>query len=354
MVKCSWEDMSLLDCEGSMTTGLSLKLLAGIAMVLTATLSTRAFAVEQPHNPIVISNIQEPEEMRVASFPIRNTVPTAANRALEEKIQAGQAKMRALSTYEAITDFTDAINIEGQELLKSEAYEGRADAYMQTYEWDLAIKDLTAAISLEIGSSVVVGNVSQFRAIYPEYAAASDEAIAQKLNQTFYPDMKYEDFSQRFLTGHSLFSTTISELYIKRSDSYLKKGDWRSALVDFHRATNGFPDYAAGLDRWRQFEETYNAYSYVDMKNFDDANDGSVKLSIKQAHGVKEAPGPYELYRFELNCSAEKIRTLSWAEYDASGTLKKSGEGGRWGSIWPNTLGEILEHGACSNSSKSG
>jgi hypothetical protein len=60
---------------------------------------------------------------------------------------------------------------------------------------------------------------------------------------------------------------------LHRSDAYLRKGDWRSALVDFRRATNGFPDY---------------------------------------------------------------------------------GQGGRWGSIWPNTLAEILEHGACSNSFKSG
>jgi tetratricopeptide (TPR) repeat protein len=332
-----------------MTSGLSLKLLAGIAMVLTATPSSRAVAIEQPGTPILIPNIQEPQEMRVAPFPVRNTVPTAADRALEEKILAGQAKMRALSFYEATSDFTDAIKIEGQELLKSEAYEGRADAYIQTYEWDLAIKDLTAAISIEIGRSVLVGNVSQFRAIYPEYAAASDEAIAQKLNQTFYPDMKYEDFSQRFLTGHSLFSVTISDLYIKRSDTYLKKGDWRSALIDFRRATNGFPDYAAGLDRWRKFEETSNTYSSVDMENFDDAHDGLVKLSIKQAHKGNDVPGPYELYRFELNCSAEKIRALSWAEYDASGSLKKSGEGGRWGSIWPATLGKILEDGACGN-----
>jgi hypothetical protein len=86
------------------------------------------------------------------------------------------------------------------------------------------------------------------------------------------------------------------------------------------------------------------------MENFDDARDGSVKLSIKQAHRVNDAPGRYELYRFELNCSTEKIRALSWAEYDASGTLVKSGEGGRWGSIWPATLGKILEDGACSNS----
>ena len=144
-------------------------------------------------------------------------------------------------------------------------------------------------------------------------------------------------------------STLIPDLFIKRSDAYLRKGDWRSALIDFHRATNGFPEYAAGIDSWRQFDETYNTRSYVDMKNLDDARDESVKLSIKQAHGVNDAPGPYEISRFELNCSAEKIRTLSWVEYGALGSLVKSGEGGRWGSIWPATLGQILEDGACSN-----
>ena len=78
-----------------MTSGLSLKLLVGI--ILTATLSIRAVAVEQARTSILIPNIQEPEEMRVAPFPIHNTVPTAADRAIEEKIQVGQAKMRDLS-----------------------------------------------------------------------------------------------------------------------------------------------------------------------------------------------------------------------------------------------------------------
>jgi len=330
-----------------MTRGPSLKRLAGIAIVLTATLSN-AVAGEEPRTSILIPNIQEPEEMRVAPFPMRNIVPAPDDRMLGEAIEAGRAKMQSLSPHEAISDFTDAIKIEGWELLKASAYEGRASAYMQTREWDLAIKDLTSAISLQIAGSVV-GNVSQFRAIYPEYGAASDEAI-----QTFYPDIKYEDFSARFLTGSSTVipDTVIPELYIKRSDAYLRKGDWLSALIDFRRATNGFLDYA--IDPWRQFEETYNTHSYVDMKNFDDADHGSLKLWIKQVHGANDAPGPYELYRFELNCSAEKISTLSWAEYNASGTLVKSGQGGRWGSIWPNTIAEILEHGACGNSSKSG
>jgi hypothetical protein len=333
-------------------TELCQSLLAGIAIVLTATLSVRAVAVEQLRTPILIPDIQEPEEMRVAPFPMGDIVSTSADRMLEETIQAGQAKMLSLSPYEAFLNFTDAIKLEGPKLLKSKAYEGRAGAYMQTREWDLAVKDLTTAISLQVAGSVL-GNVSQFRAIYPEYAAASDEAIAQKLNQTFYPDIKSEDFSAHFLTGPPLSSTIIPALYIKRSDAYLRKGDWRSALIDFHRATNGFPDYAVGIDHWRQFDETSNTHSYVDTKHFDDASDGLVKLWIKQAHGENDAPGPYELYRFELNCSAEKIRTLSWAEYNASGTLVKSGEGGRWGSIWPNSLGEILEHGACSNSNSS-
>jgi len=160
-----------------MTRRPSLKRLAGIAIVFTATLSN-AVAVEQPRTSILIPNIQELEEMRVAPFPMHNIVSTPTDRTLGEAIEAGQAKMQSLSPYEAISDFTDAIKIEGWELLKSKAYEGRASAYMQTREWDRAIKDLTSAISLQIAGSVV-GNISQFRAIYPEYGAASDEAIAQ-------------------------------------------------------------------------------------------------------------------------------------------------------------------------------
>ena len=137
-----------------MTRGPSLKRLAGIAIVLTATLSN-AVAVEQPRTSILIPNIQEPEEMRVAPFPMYNIVSTPADRTLGEAIEAGQEKMQSLSPYEAILDFTDAIKIEGWELLKASAYEGRASAYMQTREWDLAIKDLTSAISLQVAGSVV-------------------------------------------------------------------------------------------------------------------------------------------------------------------------------------------------------
>jgi hypothetical protein len=47
-------------------TDLYQSLLAGTVIVLTATLSVRA--VEVDRTPILIPNIQEPEEMRVAPF----------------------------------------------------------------------------------------------------------------------------------------------------------------------------------------------------------------------------------------------------------------------------------------------
>src|SRR6266700_3039862 len=38
---------------------------------------------------------------------------------------------------------------------------------MKTRQWDLAIRDLSTAISLQVGGSVLLMNVDQFRAIYP-------------------------------------------------------------------------------------------------------------------------------------------------------------------------------------------
>jgi tetratricopeptide (TPR) repeat protein len=117
----------------------------------------------------------------------------------------GLAKMEIGSFYDAISDFTASINITGRKLGETNGYQNRANAYMKTEQWDLAIKDLTTAISLQVGPIVMMGNVALFRAIYPEYAAASDETIGRKLNQTFYPNSKYEDLSQRFLTGRPFF-----------------------------------------------------------------------------------------------------------------------------------------------------
>jgi tetratricopeptide (TPR) repeat protein len=249
--------------------------------------------------------------------------------------------------YGAISDFSSAIKVQPRKLQEHYSYESRADTYMKTRQWDLAIRDLTTAISLQVGGSVLLMNVNQFRAIYPEYKAASDEAITRKLHQTFLPDLTYEGFSERFLTRSAMGSTVIPDLYLKRSDAYLKEGNWHLASIDFRRAINGFPDYADAVDRWREIGQMGDGRGYIDMKTFDDARNDSIKVWIKQARGASEAVGPYELQRFEINCGARQMRTVSLATYDASGNLVGSREGGRWTSIIPDTVGETLYSGAC-------
>src|SRR5262249_1448041 len=156
--------------------------------------------------------------------------------------------------YDAVSDFSSAIKIQGRQLQEHYSYEGRADAYMKTRQWDLAIRDLTTAISLQVGGSLLLMSVDQFRGIYPEYKSASNEAIARKLHQTFYPNVKYGDgdIAERFFSQRIMPSTVIPDLYLKRSDAYLKNGNWRRASIDFRRAINGFPDYADVVDRWRE------------------------------------------------------------------------------------------------------
>src|SRR5262249_28014348 len=134
----------------------------------------------------------------------------------------GLAKMQLDRDYDAISDFSSAIKIQPQEWNEHYSYENRADAYVKTRQWDLAIRDLTTAISLQVGRGVLLMNVDQFRAIYPEYKAASNEAIARKLHQTFYPNLTYEGFSKDFLTRRPMGSTVIPDLYVKRSDAYLR------------------------------------------------------------------------------------------------------------------------------------
>ena len=57
----------------------------------------------------------------------------------------GLAKMYLGNTYDAISDITAAIAIRKREPAAYSLYEFRADAYLKTKQWDLAIRDLTTA-----------------------------------------------------------------------------------------------------------------------------------------------------------------------------------------------------------------
>jgi hypothetical protein len=93
---------------------------------------------------------------------------------------------------------------------------------------------------------------------------AQREISSRQPRQTFDPDIKYEGFSERFLHGRAMPSTLIPDLFLKRSDAYLKTGNWRLASIDFRRAVNGFPDYANVVDRWREIGQSADETSYID------------------------------------------------------------------------------------------
>src|SRR5436190_1089982 len=82
-------------------------------------------------------------------------------------------------------------------------------------------------------------------------------------------------------------------------------------------------------------------------ETFSDVRSDSIKVWVKESRGSAENSGPYSLFQFELNCGARRIRTLSFARYNESGTLTTSHDGGSWQAIAPDTIGETLHDGAC-------
>jgi hypothetical protein len=70
-----------------------------------------------------------------------------------------------------------------------------------------------------------------------------------------------------------------------------------------------------------------------------------IKVWIKQSPRSGGDESPYNVLGVELNCRANQIRTVSSANYDAGGQIIGSREGGRWGSVFPETMGEMLYNG---------
>jgi tetratricopeptide (TPR) repeat protein len=257
------------------------------------------------------------------------------------------AKLQTGDTYAAISDLSEVIKNKKRELQQTNSYEARADAYMKTQQWDLAIRDLTTAISLQVGGQVYLANISQFRALYPEYTKALDKAVAWKLQQTFFPNLNYDAFAEGFLHTNGSFGFPdfiIGDLYAKRLDAYLRKNNWHAAKVDFKRAERGYPNAPNAIDRWREISPLVNTIVYLDMKTFNDERRQAVNIWIKEARGDND---PYSVEQFELNCDAHQIRMMSAANYDAAGNMTGSHRGGNWTPIIPETLSENLYDGAC-------
>jgi hypothetical protein len=113
-----------------------------------------------------------------------------------------------------------------------------------------------------------------------------------------------------------------------------------------NRIFRGIPNFADSTDRWRMLgKSTDGATYYLDVRTAELPPRDSAHLWIRTA-GKKQTQN----LAFEIDCSAKQLRVNSDVVYDSSGKLVDSSESsGDWQRIIPDTIGEQVYHGACSN-----
>jgi hypothetical protein len=136
---------------------------------------------------------------------------------------------------------------------------------------------------------------------------------------------------------------------LKRSITYLASGDWPDGAADFRRAENGAPGLSKIIDneRWSEVAKGANGRVYLDLKTFDDNHRHPANFWLKQIQGSSDEPAPFSLEQYQVDCASRQIRALTVAEYDQSGKLVATREGGRWVRVIPGTIGETMLSGVC-------
>jgi len=156
----------------------------------------------------------------------------------------GLAKVALGQFQEAVRDYTQSIAIGCVQLCGS--YDNRAEAYRKLHNYSKEIEDISASIKQNLSNTVFLMNIDQFRRIYPEYDAVSDDVLCEKLRALFFPAMKYADFAKQFLMDAKEFeSTTLPDLYLKRGDAYSALKQSARANIEYNRVLRGFPEWAA-------------------------------------------------------------------------------------------------------------
>lgn len=252
--------------------------------------------------------------------------------------------------WNAIDDFTHAINAKKKVFSQYQAYVNRAKAYANNNQFNQAISDYTKAIELHTGDVVILSSLSQFRSIYPEYNDLDDNALLSKLRDKYFPNMALEGFS-KFLLRDDNKSHDMSgaEIYENRGDTYLRFGYYVKAIDDYKRALRIWPDYP--MDRWKYVFDTSKAKCYLDITTVEKLNNNTFNFWLKNdSLNAKPKEVSYSIQNLAIDCSSKKINTLSYIGYDAKGNAMHSYDiPNEWNTIIPDTIGETMFKGWCGN-----
>jgi len=257
---------------------------------------------------------------------------------------------------DAIADFPRAIDYCGNDALCQAYHEQRADVLMRVGDYGDAVKDLSESIRLLIKLLVPHSlGLKQFRKLYPEYNALTDERLAVRLHAQVRESWEYHVFSKRFVattdeTG-GLAAFNLSEDYAHRADAYWLSKDYKRAILDYQRIFNGFPafvkKYSDTLDRWQHFSGTADGEGYIDVRTVDYSQPNIVKLWVKTVGTRPGKLSTYSIREAHINCASRLISTPSIANYDNKQNVVRSVKAVKWESILPDTLGEALYEGLC-------
>ena len=259
----------------------------------------------------------------------------------------GLAKLEAKEYRPAISDFNDAIRLKGDgNFFSAGLYEDRGDGDIALGNFQEAVNDYSQAIKLHLANSTISFSVKQIRALYPEYDKLSDAGLIRRINELFWPQFDYESFAKQLNEhgGKGAVTFSLSELYEKRGDAYLKFGNYERGAQDFKRIYNGIPNMASSTDRWRSLGGSSAGDEwYLDVKSFESSSDGPVRLWVKSV-GKKES----QTISYEFDCKNRRIKATSGTVYNREGKIVRSSEeNSGWARIIPDSIGERIYEGAC-------
>ena len=259
----------------------------------------------------------------------------------------GLANVNVGQYYAAISDFGDAVRLkhEGNSYLPN-LYENRADAYVKVQDYRRAIDNYSTAIELHLKNQVLLLSLQQFRGIYPEYGAVSDDVLLKDLHRRFGQQLKEEDFRKMLTVDNGKWGVSFlfQSLYEKRGNTYLSIGDYIDGIEDFQRIFVGMPEYEKSTERWRSIGSAVSGEKYyIDVKASVSVSAGYPRIWVKSVETKKSA-----VMAFELNCSSRKYRVTSNVFYDQNGNPSGDSDVSElWSDVIPDTLGEQIWGGVC-------
>jgi tetratricopeptide (TPR) repeat protein len=261
----------------------------------------------------------------------------------------GLANFNIGEYYNAISDFDKAIEEKAnKDDLSNSSYKNRADAYMKVDDYKSAILDYSKAIENELNMCVILMNLSQFRAIYPEYLKMPDKALTKMLWDKFNQNLKYNDFADLLYKNKEGFSSTIvPDLYVSRGDAYLNYRQFKNAVREYSRAIKGFPEYAESIDRWRLFASSPKSEHYLDIKDVEYAQNNVIEFWTKEIVTESQNNIAFTKQHWSIRCSSKTIKLDSSIDYDPDGNVINTTNGGGWQQIVPDTFGEVLYKDWC-------